>query len=855
MNKNLQRVIRQMSAVLVVFALLMGVLGLYFQKYLWDIINNMVERRIMREAETAADFYYEELSTEMMTIEHIGLLLEDERTTYQEENIIQAKNVIETVFKNEPSILMGIMNGEGEAVYGERIPPNEYDALLSTMTGNDGISYMDTGAFLFSHSILHGDNVSYVIYSLCSTAYIKKHHSLDFIHNLGAVSLMTRDGDEVLPFLNVEEKFGSFYRSKSVRKVFERLRLAHNLEPAGVERVKTIYGDMYFYVAQIENTHFILTGAISVDEAMGDYKSIPYMVMAVYLILFFIMIILSIVLMNFSVKVRESEELKIAKKAAEDASKAKGMFLANMSHEIRTPINAILGMNELITRETRNENVQKYAFSIKSSANQLLTLVNDVLDFSKMEAGKFQLRYDTYYLSAILTDVNVMIRGKAESKGLIYNVHVDQEIPDALVGDETRLKQVLINLLTNSVKYTMAGFVELSISYESKGEDYIDVRFSVKDTGIGMKEEDIKKLFLAFQRLDEDRNKTIEGTGLGMSIVKQILDAMETTLDVKSVYGKGSEFSFIVRQKVDNWEPIGDYVMAAERLVTRQESYKPSFVAPSVRILAVDDTDINLRVVSGLLNQTKIKVDTALSGKQALEMMIATKYDLALIDHRMPVMDGVELLKHIRENKEGINHDIPCIALTANVFAGIREMYIKVGFDDYLEKPVSGARLEEMLMKYLPQDKLQDESELTDEDASVEETSSQDEEPSENATEADVLNKLRELQDKGYVDIDAGVSYAGSEEDFIDIVRLFRDTIDKKSEEIRELYDAGNIEEYTTKVHALKTAARIIGAMDVSEKARLLEMAGKENNLDYIKENTEKVLEEYGNYKKILEII
>ena len=317
MNKNLQRVMLQMSAALVVFVLLMGVLGLYFQKYLWDIINNMVERRIMREAQTAADFYYEELRIEMMTIEHIGLLLEDERTAYQAENIIHAKTVIETVFKNEPSILMGIMNGEGEAVYGERIPPNEYDALLSTMTGNDGISYMDTGAFLFSHSILHGDNVSYVIYSLCSTAYIKKHHSLDMIHNLGDVSLMTRDGDEVLPFLNVEEKYGSFYRSKSVRKVFERVRLDHNLEPAGVERVKTIYGDMYFYVAQIENTHFILSGAISVDEAMGDYKSIPYMVMLVYSILCFIMVILSIVLMKFSVRVRESEELKIAKKTAE----------------------------------------------------------------------------------------------------------------------------------------------------------------------------------------------------------------------------------------------------------------------------------------------------------------------------------------------------------------------------------------------------------------------------------------------------------------------------------------------------------------------------------------------------------
>ena len=598
--------------------------------------------------------------------------------------------------------------------------------------------------------------------------------------------------------------------------------------------------------------------AMTYDEAVGDTKVAPYIVIAIYSILCILTVIQSIFLISSSVKVKESDELRKAKKIAEEASKAKGQFLANMSHEIRTPINAIMGMDELITRETSDANIQKYAYSIKSSANQLLTLVNDVLDFSKMEAGKFKLRSDNYYLSAVITDIDAMIKGRAEGKGLIYKVFVNKDIPDGLIGDDTRLKQVIVNLLTNGVKYTMAGFVHLTIDFEKVDEEQIDLKVAVKDTGIGMKEEDIKKLFNAFERLDEDRNKTIEGTGLGMSIVKQILDSMGTTLDVKSKYGAGTEFSFVARQKVFSWEPIGDYETSSEKIVASQENYVPKLIAPSARILAVDDTEINLRVVAGLLRQTKIQVDTALSGKQALDMMGVTKYDLALIDHRMPVMDGVELLKHIKSDENNKNRDIPCIALTANVVEGGRDMYVKAGFNDYLEKPVSGARLEEMLIKYLPKDKLVDEA--PPEENVKEEAPSDTVAPSSNTeggtpSEGSTRAKMEALEAQGFINIEDGISYAGSENDFIDTLQFFRDTIDKKADEIQKLYDEKNIEDYTTKVHALKSAARIIGAKDLSENARLLEQAGKEGNLDYINANTGKVLDEYRQYKEILETI
>lgn len=721
---------------------------------------------------------------------------------------------------------------------------------------------MNTGSFLFSIPVLHGDNVSYVVYSICATSYIKKNHSLEVIKNLGDVALMTRDGDEVLPFTTQSSGDERFYKSRSVEKAFEKLIAENNLVPAGVEIVATTKGDMFFYVAQIEDTHFILTGALSYDEAVGTLEFAPYIIVGIYSILCIITIIQHFIVLITSVKVRESDELRRAKQDAEAAAEAKGQFLANMSHEIRTPINAILGMNELITRETKNSKIQKYAYSIKSSANQLLTLVNDVLDYSKMEAGKFKLRNEQYYLSALITDINVMIKERAESKGLVYKVFVNQEIPDELEGDGTRLKQVIVNLLTNGVKYTMAGFVHLTIDYEKKDDDHIDLKIAVKDTGIGMKEEDLKKLFTAFERLDEDRNKTIEGTGLGMSIVKQILDAMGSTLDVKSKYGAGTEFSFSIRQRVVNWDAIGDYEEATEKVVAKQKDYAPTFIAPSARILVVDDTEINLKVVKGLLNQTKMLVDTAISGKQALDMMRVKKYDLALIDHRMPLMDGVELLKHIRSDESGDNCYIPCIVLTANVVEGAKEMYMKAGFDDYLEKPVDGSHLEAMLLKFLPESKIEEDipEEETDETGAGEETSVEEKaEPGGDGGDADSNEnpraKMEELQAKGYIDINAGISYAGSEADYVETLRFFRDCIDRKADEIQQYYDEQNIEEYTTKVHALKSGARIIGAAELSEMARLLEEAGKRGDIEFIKENTADALAKYCSYKKLLKTI
>ena len=539
-------------------------------------------------------------------------------------------------------------------------------------------------------------------------------------------------------------------------------------------------------------------------------------------------LILSVALFLAIVEFIRTRELTKAKKAAEEGSRAKSQFLASMSHEIRTPINSIMGMGELISREATDPKIRKYAHIINSSSNSLLMLVNDILDFARMEAGKLTLRNDPYRLCNLLHDVDLMIRGRAESKGLDFRMNVNSAIPNELIGDEIRLKQVIINLLTNGVKYTVSGSVELCIDFGDAGDGYVNLLIMVKDTGIGLKQEEINRLFQAFERLDEDRNRTVEGTGLGMSIVKQILDAMDSTLSIHSVYGSGSDFSFILRQKVSDWKNLGDCQAEMERGSDGHKAYRPAFIAPDVRILAVDDTELNLMVLSGLLEKTRIQLDTALSGEAALKMIRRTEYDILLIDHRMPNMDGIQLLKHIRIDEDHKNKDSVCIALTANVVEGEREMCLDAGFDDYLEKPVTGSRLETMLLRYLPAEKI-----LANTD------------PDDNAG---IHGELTRLAETGLLDTSEGISYAGTEELYLKTLRYFRDSVEEKANEIRELLDADRIDDYMIKVHAVKSTAKIIGAFELSQKARELEMAAKDENRAFLREHTGEMLELYREY-------
>ena len=514
-------------------------------------------------------------------------------------------------------------------------------------------------------------------------------------------------------------------------------------------------------------------------------------------------------------------ELEIKKAIAEEATKAKSAFLANMSHEIRTPINAILGMNEMILRECEDDDIAEYSESIKSAGNTLLGLVNNILDFSKIEADRMEINPTEYDLTSVINDLVNLIKIRADEKGLQIKLDIDPKMPGILFGDELRIKQIIMNMLTNAVKYTEKGTITFCIGSVKEDDDHVIIRVSVKDTGIGIKPEDISRLFVKFDRIEENRNRSIEGTGLGMNIAQKLLEMMGSTLDVESVYGEGSMFSFALRQKVIRWEELGDYDGSYQKPSGTTRGYSARFTAEPARILVVDDNDMNLTVFKSLLKQTLIKIDTADDGYEGLSLAGARKYDMIFLDHMMPGKDGIETLHEIRRQNDGFNHDTPAVCLTANAVSGAREKYIEAGFDDYLTKPVNTEELENIISSYLPGDMI---TWLSEEEMDAQNASGKTD------------PRLDALTDCG-IDAGLGIANSGSADAYIPLLKIFYESMDEKAGEIRKFYESEDVRNYTIKVHALKSSARLIGATDFADRAQEMEDAGKREDMEYISAN------------------
>ncbi len=568
---------------------------------------------------------------------------------------------------------------------------------------------------------------------------------------------------------------------------------------------------------------------------------------------------------------KERNELKIQKASNE----AKGYFLSNVSHEIRTPLNAILGMDEIIMRQTKEEETYKYASDIRNAGNTLLSIVNDILDSSKLDAGKMDIIPVEYDLSSVINDLVNMVGQRIQDKGIEFKVEVDPDIPYLLFGDEIRIKQCVLNILTNAVKYTEKGSITLSVSAYSvdcdrlcsfdrthykntdgtssdmgsdagskKGLKPIAIRYRVVDTGIGIMEDDLEKLTRPFERIEEKRNRTIEGTGLGMSIVQRLLQLMGTKLEVKSVYGEGSDFSFEILQGTRSKEPLGDYARRYKELSQKREKYISSFTAPNAKVLIVDDTPANLTVAKGLLKPIGLMVDTATSGMETLEKVKTNRYDILFIDHRMPQMDGVETLKALKKQKENMSKGAVNIVLTANVISGARDMFMGYGFDDYLSKPIDTVKLERMLLDYLPKELIE---QASDADITVdsEMTTQNDEAPSKDSFEESdpVFERLKEIPE---IDLKEALKSCGGNKDIlIDTMRDFVMSVKTSLDKIEEYCKKGDIKNYTIIVHGLKSAARFIGATDLSDSAAYLESCGDDNNILQINSMTPYLLADY----------
>lgn len=520
---------------------------------------------------------------------------------------------------------------------------------------------------------------------------------------------------------------------------------------------------------------------------------------------------------------QKNVELETAKSAVEKAEKARDIFLANMSHELRTPINTILGLNELILRESQEEAVKEYARDIRQAGNILLALVSDILDFSKLEADKMELTEGIYDVSSLLNDLINSISVQLRRKKLDLVLDIAQDIPYKMFGDEIHIRQIIGNLLSNAVRYTEKGRITLHVSWKELPKDSVEMYVIVKDTGVGIREEDIPKLFNAFQRMDSTARNKEDRTGLGLAITQRLIEMMGGKLEVQSIYGMGSAFSFKIVQKIVDREPLGDFEKQYKDSLRSIEDYHEKFIAPMGRILIVDDNAMNLAVAQGLLKGTRLQIDVAASGEECLELIKRKTYHLICMDHMMPVMDGVQTLHAIRALEGNPSRDIPVIALTANAVAGARELYLQEGFQDYLTKPIDADKFENMLIEYLPSNVVY----LTN--------------------NRDINDEYEQTQDEGDGEFDIresqlylmgfnlrnGLRYMGGDKALYGkVLRDFHSILQEKETALKDFLQKGDMPGYTIIVHSLKGNARNVGADDLADEAFELEKMAKAGQLE-----------------------
>lgn len=823
MNERMNGKTRVIAFLTVVIVIMIGV-GVLMNVRLHSLLQGYAEKQVTEQARSLAALSAEQFELEIYALENAAAKVPADVEADDE--------ILELVISGSENVSMGLLCLDGTALVGDTLSFSDFPGIQNAFRGNSSVCYKEGQGILFTTPVYDEENVKYTLYKLFDESVLLDKFGISCYKGHGKVAILNQEGEIVIPFPDTNIVTADFLDKDIIKDSLRELSEKMNVDTAAAVYYKDNNVGNFLFISEVKQLGIYLVGTVPENVLTDGISTITALIMWVFGLLILLFVIGMVYLLSAEEKVRESDELREAKNTAEQANRAKSDFLANMSHEIRTPINAIMGMNEMVLRESKDENIRDYAVNIQSASKTLLSLINDILDFSKIEAGKMEIIPAPYDTAVFLNDVVNMIDIKAKQKQLDFRVDIDKSLPSVLYGDEVRNRQVIVNILNNAVKYTNQGYVKLVVA-GIREEDKFTLKMQVSDSGIGIKDEDINKLFEGFQRLDIEQNRHIEGTGLGLAITHRLVEQMDGRLDVSSIYGKGSIFTVYLTQEIRDEKPVGDFKQHFDDVAKKQTEYKESFTAPDARVLVVDDNEMNLAVVKALLKKTKIQVTTCMSGRECLDIVSREYFDVILLDHMMPEMDGIETLKHIKDTENKCS-SVPVIALTANAIVGARAEYISAGFANYLSKPIEGAGLEKMLLQYIPESK-------------VKIVKSE-------APEASEEVKPEVQPAEPCINTKTGMQYCAGSKDFYDeMLGLFSDSYDESAAKINDALAAEDWKNYTIYVHGLKSSSLTIGGEALSAAAKELEFAGKaiqagdkaEENIAFIKERHNEVMALY----------